>query len=340
VSEDLFAGVPQARRELARAAVETVLGGRRVTGLEPVAGGASGALTYRVDAEDASYLLRIERGMNALQNPYHYPCMKAAADAGVAPRLHFVDPQQGVALMDFVAQRPLHEYPGGAPALVRDMGALVRRLQDSSSFPSPGISYPDLIERMFGFVRDAKVFAPGLLDPHWEGFQRIREAYRWDGEALVSSHNDPNPRNILFDGSRLWLVDWETSCSNDPLTDPAVLSHELAATRELQDVLLRSWLGREPEPVTRARFVLMQQLTRLYFASVLFRLFTADAARAPDSDLKALTPAEFVAALQNGRLRLGTPEVLYEFGKMFLAGFRDALAAPGFEDALAAARAG
>jgi len=334
MSTDLFEGVPPVPRELARAAVRAALGEQKVTGLAPVPGGASGALTYRVDANGASYLLRIERGMNALQNPYHYACMKSAAEAGVAPRLHHVDPEQGVALMDFVVQRPLDEYAGGAPALVRDMGRLVRRLQDSSAFPRPGISYPDLIDRMFGFVRASRVFAPGVLDAHWEGLQRLRAAYRWDPAALVSSHNDPNPRNILFDGSRLWLVDWETSCRNDPLTDPAVLSHELASTPELQDVLLRSWLGREADPLTRARFVLMRQLSRLYFASVLFRLFTEDSSRTPDADLKALTPAEFVAAIRDGRLRVGTPEVLYEFGKMFLAGFREELAAPGYQEAL------
>src|SRR5262249_18892028 len=140
------------------------------------------------------------------------------------------------------------------------------------------------------------------------------------------------PRNVLFDGTRLWLVDWETSFRNDPLVDVAVISHELAPAPELQDVLLQSALGCEPDRATRARFTLMRQVTRLYFACVILRGFGARAE--PDPDLKALRPDEFVAAVQSGRLRIGTPELLYEWGKMFLAAFHANLAAPDFEAAL------
>jgi aminoglycoside phosphotransferase (APT) family kinase protein len=338
MSESLFDPVPEPVRATARSVLDTALGPARVTAIRPVSGGASGALTVRVDAGERAYLLRIEMGLNALRNPGHYACMKAAAEAGIAPPLRFVDPERGVALMDFVTQRPLAEYPGGPPALVGDLGGLIRRLQDSAVFPAPQIGYLELIGRMLTFLRRSRVFAAGLLDPHAEGFERIREAYPWDPAALVSSHNDPNPRNILFDGARLWLVDWETAYQNDALTDLAVVTHELAGAPELQQALLRSWLGREPDRATSARLVLMRQLTRLFFACVIFRRFAGDPSRPPDPDLGAMTPAEFVAAVQSGRLRVGTPEVLYAFGKMFLAGFFAGLIAPGFEEALALSR--
>jgi hypothetical protein len=340
MAEGFFESIPADRQELARSAIAAVIGSAGVTSLRPVTGGASGALTYQVEADARPYLLRMEAGLNALQNPSHYVCMKAAADAGIAPPLRFVDPARGVAVMDFVTQRPLPEYPGGPPALVRDLGALIRRLQESADFPTPPITYIDLIRRMLAFMRGSRVFAAGLLDPHLEGLERIAEAYPWNEAARASSHNDPNPRNILFDGARLWLVDWETAYRNDSLTDLAVVTHELAGTPDLQHELLRSWLGREPDRGTHARLVLMRQVTRMFFACVIFRRFAGDPNRKPDSDLRALTGPEFVASIEQGRLRLGTPELLYEFGKMFLAGFRDGLTAPGFEEALVAARLG
>jgi hypothetical protein len=329
-----FTEVPEPLREAARSALGAA-GAGRVTALRPVTGGASGALTWRADAGGRSYLLRMETGQNALQNPHHYTCMKAAADAGIAPPLHFVDPERGVAVMDFVTQRPLGEFPGGPPALAGEMGRLVRRLQDSAVFPAPAILYRDLVTRMFAFVCRSKVFAPGLLDAHAAGFERIREVYPWADAARVASNNDPNPRNVLFDGERLWLVDWELACANDSLADVAIVTHELAGTPELQEVLLRAWLGREPDRETRARLALMRQITRIFFASVLLRYFAADPDREPDPSVESLTPEQFVAAIQSGRLRLGTPQVLYEFGKMFLAGFLAGLGAPDFEESLA-----
>jgi aminoglycoside phosphotransferase (APT) family kinase protein len=339
MSSDPFDAVPSARRDSARSAVREVLGSTPVSALRPVSGGAS-ALVYRIDTSERPYLLRIESSASGLHHRDHYAAMNSAVEAGIAPRLHFANPDQGISVMDFVAQRPLQEYPGGVPTLVRDLGTLVRRLQDSVAFPTPPIFYEEVIRRMFAFLRGSRVFAAGLLDPHHEGLERIAEAYPWNHDARVASHNDPNPRNILFDGTRLWLIDWELGYRNDPITDVAILTHELAGTPELQSELVRSWLGRAPDPATNARLVLMQQLTRLFFACATFRHFAADPNRVPDPDLTALTGAEFVAAIQQGRLRIGTPELLFAWGKMFLAGFRHGLTTPGFEEALFAARQG
>jgi len=335
MSPDPFDAIPLERRDVARAAVVAALGPEKVSALRPIAGGAS-ALVYRVDTDQRPYLLRIESSHSALQSPYHYVCMQMAADAGIAPTLRHVDAERGVAIMDFVTQRPLQDYPGGAPALCANLGTLVRRLQESTAFPAPRTRYLDLVGRMLSAVHGSRAFSAGLLDPHLAGFQRIREAVPCDDSALVSSHNDPNPRNVLFDGERLWLVDWESSFRNDSLLDVAVVSLELAATPELQEVLLRGALGREPDRATRARFTLMRQAARLYFACVILRGFGSRAE--PDPDLKALSGAEFVSAIQEGRLRIGTPELLYQWGKMFLAAFRAGLDAPDFETALAEAR--
>jgi len=339
MSEDPFAPIPAERRDAARSAVTAALGSIRVAALRPVSGGAS-ALTYRIETDVRPYLLRMETRYSARRNSDHYACMRIAADAAIAPQLHHVDAEQGVSVMDFLTQRPLDEYPGGPPALCRDVSRLLRRLQESPAFPAPRASYSDLVGRLLSFVEASPVFANGLLGPHRAGFMRIREAYPWDAATLVSSHNDPNPRNILFDGERLWLIDWEASSCNDPLTDVAIVSLELAATPELREVLLRSWLGREPDRATRARFLLMRQLARLYFACVIFAQFAERHRAEPDTDLKALSALEFVTAIEQGRLRIGSSELLYTWGKMFLAGFLDGLTEAGFEEALVVARQG
>jgi aminoglycoside phosphotransferase (APT) family kinase protein len=64
----------------------------------------------------------------------------------------------------------------------------------------------------------------------------------------VSSHNDPNPRNLLFDGIRLWLVDWELASRNDHLFDLAIATTEIADTPDLETALLTAAFGRAPMP--------------------------------------------------------------------------------------------
>lgn len=339
MSQDLLAQVPEDRRNVAQAALSAAFAHKTMTALQPVSGGASGALLYRVDVDDRPYLLRMEtRRQSPLRNPNQYVCLQSAAEAGVAPQPVHVDADAGVVIMAFHQPRPLHDYPGGPAALARDLGALLARLQATPAFPAFR-DYLATLDRLLAFVRGSTLFAPGLLDEHAEGFARIREAYTWDPTGFVSSHNDPNARNVIFDGTRLWLVDWETAGCNDPLTDVAIVVDNLAPAPELRDALLQAWLGRQPDPVLQARLVLMRQITRLYYAALMFS-FAAAAPRTtpPDADLSAPTEQELRASLAAGRITATGPEMLYTLGKMCLAGFKSGLGTTEFAEALSVVR--
>jgi len=339
MNDVLFEPIPDTHRETVRTALTTAFGGASIAALQPVGGGASGALIYRVDVEGRRYLMRVETRRDRLRNPHQYVCMQTAAEAGIAPPLHHGDSETGIAIMDFLPQRPLEEYPGGAIGLAREVGGLVARLQTTPTFPH-FTDYLVALDRMLGYVQRSNVFAPGLLDRHQEGFELIRAAYPWNAAALVSSHNDPNPRNVIFDGDRLWLVDWETAYRNDPVTDVAILADNFAATPELEEVLLHAWLDCAPDRRLRARLLLMRLLTRLHYAALIFSLAAARPRVAPDADLSAPTPDEFRVAVASGRLTPTGAETLTVLGKMFLGGFLAGLADPRFEEALVVARQG
>src|SRR6202042_1571108 len=128
-----------------------------------------------------------------------------------------------------------------------------------------------------------------VLDPVNERLAAIREAYVWDRAASVSCHNDPVPANILYDGNRLWLIDWESAYRNDPLVDVAITSDHFARTPELREALLRAWLGRPPDEALNVRLDLVRALTRLYYAGVFFSASALAPRAAPDPSLTAPT---------------------------------------------------
>jgi hypothetical protein len=337
--EVLFDSLPADRREDARSALKAAFGPAPLTALQRVTSGAS-ALIYRIEVADRPYLLRLESlQRDAVRDPQRsYRCMRTAAAAGIAPTLHHADPTAGVAIMDFVPARSLSDYPGGPEGLARGLGALTARLQTTPVFP-PVADYLSVLKALMGRLLGSGLFAPSLLNRHQEGFERIRQAYPWDDGALVSSHNDPHPGNILFDGKRLWLIDWETAYRNDPLVDVANFTLYLAGSPELEGLLLQSWLGRAPDRALRARLVLMRQLVRLFYACA-SSLHAASPQAVPETDLTALTPAEFRAAVDDGRLVLGAPETQRIGGKVALATFLAVLGTPAFEEALTVARQG
>ena len=149
---------------------------------------------------------------------------------------------------------------------------------------------------------------PACLMRMWNASNCSAKAYDAGASRLVSSHNDPTPNNILFDGERLWLIDWESACRNDPLVDAAIVLDQFARSRELEDVLLKAWFGRAPDEALRARLAPVRALTCLFYAGVMFSASAAASWAKDDTDLSAPTPEQFRLAIDEGRLIRGAAE--------------------------------
>jgi hypothetical protein len=158
-----------------------------------------------------------------------------------------------------------------------------------------------MVGGLWSWVCQTGLFAPGVLEPCTEHLARIRETYRWDTGQSVSSHNDPVPRNILFDGQRLWLIDWESAYRNDPLVDVAITLDGFASTPEREEILLRAWLGQKPHTWFSDRLIKVRALTRLYYAGVFLSASASASGPLADRDLSAPTVAAFRGPSTMGR---------------------------------------
>lgn len=346
LAQHSFDLLPEQHREPTRTALLAAADGNSRVSIAPVGGGASGALLHRVDVEGApSLLLRIETARDPFRNPHRsYVCLRTAADAGIAPRVHVADPDAGIVVMDFVHQRPITDHPGGAVGVLRELGGQLAQLQATATFPPLLGDFATVLGQMLAMIEGAGVFMPGVLAPVHDGFGRICAAYPWADDEQVSSHNDINPFNVLFDGERLWLIDWEIAFRNDPFADVACVANNFAdqvpdaGSADALESLLHAWLGHAPDRPTSARLALMRQLNRLFYACLM--MSTCIGQHPPEIDLDALTVDAFRAAVESGRLALGSPELLHIMGKMQLAGFLAGVAADGFDETLREAAPG
>lgn len=306
--------LPEPLHEAVGAALAAVHGGRPVECLGQVGQGASGAVGLHLRSSGRDYVLRAEVHRHPARNPHHYGCMATAAEAGLAPALHYVDADNGVVVMDFIRAVPLERFPGGRAALVRSLGRLAAELQRMPLFPELW-DFRVATEHLLGLAEQR--FESGLLAPHRAAFEQLRDTLAWDPASHVSSHNDPNPRNVLFDGERLWLIDWETACRNDPMVDVAILADTLPATAAEKSELLAAWLGRPATTDEVVRVAQVTMLTRLYYAGLL--LAVSGPAATTIASLEAPSPAEFAA--QVAGVGAPSPEILLSLAKMRLRDF-------------------
>ncbi len=162
----------------------------------------------------------------------------------------------------------------------------------------------------------------------WNAFA---QSYSSGLDRLVSSHNDAHSGNLLFDGRRLWLIDWESAYRNDPVVDLATLIDSFGFSPDLEAILVKTWLGRAPDEAFYKRLATVRALTRLYYAGVFLSASAASRTRTvPDADLSVPTLEAFNSSVRDGARTDSPSETMHILGKMYLASFLSGDAVPRF----------
>ena len=205
------------------------------------------SLVFRIVVRGSPFLLKII--MRTDDPARHYTCMKAAAEAGLAPRVWYTSIEDRISITDFVEAVP---FPV-TDALVR-MPATLRTLHALPPFPGVpnhiNTSCMFLINKgpaLDGFIRRfqaANILPKGESEELFARYAQMAAVYPRHDADMVSSHNDLfKPDNILFDGHRVWLVDWEAAFLNDRYADLAVVAN-LVVTNDAEEKGLSSGVFR------------------------------------------------------------------------------------------------
>jgi hypothetical protein len=110
--KDVFQNIPAACRESALSALVAAFDRAPIEAITPIKGGVSTASTFRVKTGGRCCLLRVEGEPSPLRNPHQYLSMRIAAEAGIAPKIHYVDESARGAVIDFIEQQPAANLSG------------------------------------------------------------------------------------------------------------------------------------------------------------------------------------------------------------------------------------
>ncbi len=166
--------------------------------------------------------------------------MALAAGFGIAPEVIHVDPGTGAFVVRRAPGAPLDAADGAA---LERAGQALARLHAGQGFAgrldpaAAAMSYADALDA------EARVLARQGVDL-WAALA--------PGRCLAPCHNDALPANLLDDGRRVLLIDWEYAALNDPAWDVAYLAVEAALDETGFDRLLAGY-GASPPFAARAR---------------------------------------------------------------------------------------
>ncbi len=238
--------------------------------------GHTSSLVFRIVVRGSPFLLKII--MRTDDPTRHFTCMKAAAEAGLAPHVWYTSIEDRIAITDFVeaAPFPVTDALVRIPAALRTLHALppfpgvLNHLNTSCMFLiNKGTAVDGFIQRF----QAANILPEGESEELLARYAQLAAVYPRHDQDMVSSHNDLfKPDNILFDGHRVWLVDWEAAFLNDRYADLAVVANLVVTNDAEERVYLQEYFGQPPDQYQLARFFLMQQVTHIFYAMVFLLL--------------------------------------------------------------------
>ena len=183
---------------------------------------------------------------------------EAAFRAGLSPEVVYAEP--GILIIRFIAGKTFRPEDVREPRNLERMVPLIKRLHTEMPRQIRG---PALVFWVFHVVRD---YGHTLREGASRHLQRLPGLLAAADELecdvgpieVVYGHNDLLPGNVLDDGNRLWLIDWDYAGFNSPLFDLANLASNNELTAEQEEWMLHAYFGQPANADLRCRYSAMK----------------------------------------------------------------------------------
>jgi hypothetical protein len=319
--------IPSEKNAAVKRGLSEAFGVTEVEDTQRMTRGLSSDLVFRIVVKGAPYLLRVMTRIDERKDPVRiFACMKAAAEAGLAPRLWHTNMEDGISIMDFVEAAPFPVQE----ALVR-IPAVLKRLHALPRFPKTF----NFVTAHNGFIwrlRGANLLPKGEVEEAFERYAQLCAVYPRVDSNMVSSHMDLKPENILFDGKRVWLVDWDAAFVNDRYFDLAVVANFVVTDDAEEKAYLCEYFGQSADEYQRARFFLMRQVLHMMSAAVFLLLASAGKVVEPGEKLPAFR--EFHERIWAGEVNLADNAMKNVYGLVHWRQLVENMRHERFEEAL------
>ncbi|MGH7702632.1 MAG: phosphotransferase [Gemmatimonadales bacterium] len=204
---------------------------------------------FKMRLGEADYVVRVtspESEYLAIDRTAEHEASRAAAQVGVGPEVAAFLPQHGCLVTNFIPGRPLPPEELRAATALSQVAAAVRAFHEGPVIPSRFSPF----RVVQSYAETAERHGATIPRDYGEALRigsQIESALHGPEHAPVPCHNDLLNANMIHDGSRVWLVDWEYAGMGDRYFDLGNLSINNGFTEADDERLLLAYFG-GPDP--------------------------------------------------------------------------------------------
>ncbi len=181
----------------------------------------SGGLTntnYKVLVDGKPFFIRVPGAgteLLAIDRNNEYHSCKAAADAGVGPKILYHFPEYSVMVLEFLDGKTMSKDLLNESGMPTRMARAIKQLHAGERFLLDFNMFR-LTEYYLGLCKERNIKIPDGYLERIETINKIEEAMSVKPLQTVPCNNDLLAENYIDDGKQLWLIDYEYSGNNDP----------------------------------------------------------------------------------------------------------------------------
>ncbi len=225
----------------------------------PISGGITNS-NFIVESEGRRHFVRIggDIPIHGVMRFHELAASQAAHAAGVSPEvLHH---EEGAMVLRFIEGSTLGPDDVREPQTLKKIISLIKLCHHEipNHFRGPALAF-----WVFQVVRDYAHTLDASDSRYRSALPRLLEVSQALQTAvgpvsLVFGHNDLLASNLIDDGQRIWLVDWDYAGFNSPLFDLGGLASNNEFSTDQEEDLLKAYFERPPTAELWRRYTAMK----------------------------------------------------------------------------------
>jgi thiamine kinase-like enzyme len=224
--------------------------------IQQISGGLTNA-NFKVEVEGTPYFVRVpgeSTELLAVDRANEYHNSKAAAEAGVGPKVLYHLPEYNVMVLEFLTGKTMSKELLSADGMPTRMAKVIKKLHGGPRFLLDFNMFR-LTEYYLQICAERDIRIPDGYLNRMPTVARIEQAMNVKPLTTVPCNNDLLAENYIDDGKHLWLIDYEYSGNNDPTFELGNTCQEMQFNEEQIREVCAAYFG-EASPAIIARMKL------------------------------------------------------------------------------------
>ena len=217
--------------------------GKRVN-IQPLSGGLTNA-NFKVEVDGVPFFVRVpgeSTELLAIDRQNEYFNSKAAAEAGVGPRVLYYLPEYKVMVLEFLKAKTMSNETLNAAGMPTKISQAIRCLHTGPRFLNDFNMFR-LTEYYLDICKKHDIRIPDGYLVRMAVVKQIEQAMAVHPLPTVPCNNDLLAENYMDDGKSLRIIDYEYSGNNDPSFELGNTCQELQFTEDQIHEICAAYFG-------------------------------------------------------------------------------------------------